>query len=924
MNKFVATLAIAALAVPAINADVVTSSPEPLLQNSTNVVITYHPNDAGSNKTLANLPASTQLYAHVGVITDKSSSDSDWKHAPTWCDNSAKYKLTYVGPNEYTLNIGNLSSYFGLSSTETVKKLAFVFRDANGDKQGKTSGNTDIFLTVASSDKPTLTTSYSPDRTTFRIGDEVTIKVVSTTVADLSISIANGATLATAKNSTTLTHTHKFTKENVGSMQFVCSNGGINTDKKRTVSVYDGVDAPYPGGKPVMGPVRNTDGSVTFCLAAPQISSAKLIGSWDGDSWSEDLAGQVMNACDYNGYRYYWATVDGLDADKQYFYYYLIDGSIRVADPYSKLVLDKNNDKYDGIDENWARGKMTLPSFPANCKSDLLTVYQEDMNDFEWASFDIPEHSSLYIYELLFRDFTGTEGANKGNGTVRDALAKLPYLRKLGINAIELMPIMEFNGNKSWGYNTNYYMAPDKIYGSPADYKEFINECHKYGIAVILDIVFNQCQDHPWYKMYGSDENPFINKTAPHDYSVLNDWNQDNPIVQQHWKDVLQYWLTEYNVDGFRFDLVKGLGDNSSYGSGTEAFNQSRINRMKTLHAAIQEVKPDGIHINEFLGGSSEEQQYAKDGQLVWTKLSDNAYAFAKGFGSNSQLHLFGSQTSTAVPWRNRITYAESHDEQRVAYLANKEGAASVKGSTDVIGKRLEQLAVQKLLAPGPKMIWQFEELANDENTKSGNDNNTGNKKVRWSDLDKPYVKHLYDTYVVLGNLRKDNPELFVNDRTYSQSGVSVGSISNMRTITLTYGDVEVIAFINPAVSGNAATVSVTPTKLTAANARLICASEGAAPVLTANGGKLEVSLAPNGYAVFAANTVTGVEDAIVGPDAPAYEVYGSVGEIVIVGEYRSAEVYNLQGMVIGRLTGLDRGIYVVNVDGTNHKVSVK
>ena len=185
-------------------------------------------------------------------------------------------------------------------------------------------------------------------------------------------------------------------------------------------------------------------------------------------------------------------------------------------------------------------------------------------------------------------------------------MEKIPYIKSLGVNAVELMPIMEFNGNNSWGYNTNFYMAPDKAYGSPKEYKDFIDECHRNGLAVILDIVFNQTDGlAPWYQMYPASSNPFYNATSPHGWSVLNDLNPGYALVEQHYKDVLQYWLREYNVDGFRFDLVKGLGDNGSYGSGTDGFNQSRVDRMKRLHAAIREVKPDAIHINEQIGRAS-------------------------------------------------------------------------------------------------------------------------------------------------------------------------------------------------------------------------------------------------------------------------------------------------------------------------------
>lgn len=217
------------------------------------------------------------------------------------------------------------------------------------------------------------------------------------------------------------------------------------------------------------------------------------------------------------------------------------------------------------------------------------------------------------------------------------------------------MPIMEFNGNNSWGYNTNFYMAPDKAYGSPTDYKDFIEECHRNGIAVILDIVFNQSDGlHPWYQMYSISSNPFYNQTAPHEYSVLNDWNQGNPLVQQQWTDALKYWLTEYNVDGFRFDLVKGLGDNDSYtiAGGTEQYNQSRVDRMKRLHAVIKSVKPDGIHINEDLAGSKEETALGEDGQMQWANINDASSQFTMGWDDgNNDIRRFLATDDGGRPW---------------------------------------------------------------------------------------------------------------------------------------------------------------------------------------------------------------------------------------------------------------------------------
>jgi len=103
------------------------------------------------------------------------------------------------------------------------------------------------------------------------------------------------------------------------------------------------------------------------------------------------------------------------------------------------------------------------------------------------------------------------------------AITKLDYLKTLGITAIELMPIQEFDGNNSWGYNPNLYFAPDKAYGTPDMYKKFIDECHKRGMAVLLDVVFNQSNGlHPFALLFWDSannrpaaNNPWMNPVAP-------------------------------------------------------------------------------------------------------------------------------------------------------------------------------------------------------------------------------------------------------------------------------------------------------------------------------------------------------------------------------------------------------------------------
>ena len=627
-------------------------SPDPLREDSENVWIYFYA-DQGS-KGLAGLPATAEVYAHTGVCTNL----GDWRYAPQWKDNAAKYKLEYVSPDVWRLFIGDIRGYYGITdASETVRRLAFVFRNADGTKEGKTAGGGDIFIDVL------------------------------------------GA-------------------------------GQENPPQSEA--------KPYPGGQPVMGSVRNADGSVTFCVAAPGKGSVEIIGSWDGYAQSEASAMYVDTA---DGIQYFWQTVPGLKEGETYLYYYLADGTISVGDPYARLVLDPDNDKY--IPESVFPD---LPAYPEGKVPDVcLAVYKSDINDYDWKVGDFKgvDKENLIIYELLLRDFTGTEGQARGDGTVRGAIEKIPYLKELGVNAVELLPITEFSGNISWGYNPNFYFAPDKAYGTPDDYKEFIDECHSQGIAVILDMVFNQSDwQHPWYRMYPAGSNPLYNATAPHAYSVLNDFNQGHPLVRKQWADCVRYWLEEYKVDGFRFDLVKGLGLNDSYAdagdAATNAFNQSRIDNMRAIQKAMDEVRPDAYFINENLAGAQEENAMAAFGQLNWSNLNHQGSQYAMGYQEDSGLDGFYA-TAWGRTWGSTVSYLESHDEQRLAYMQRKYGAAEVQ-QTKTAMKRLSCAAAQMLMTPGAHMIWQFSEMGNEENTKSDNGgNNTDPKTVCWSLLDNPY-----------------------------------------------------------------------------------------------------------------------------------------------------------------------------------------
>lgn len=904
----------------------VTYSPDPLTEDSENVVIYFHA-DQGS-KGLANLPESTAVYAHTGVITTSSSSDSDWKYAPDWSKNEDKYKMTYVSPNLYELKIGNIRKFYGITNnSERVTKLAFVFRNAAGNKTGKATGDKDIFVNVEVTGMLVSLTSDLEGTTVSDLNPTVNFTFTTTQPADeLWISI-NGNRVAETTNATELKTAYTFTE--VGSYNIYGNaklDGKIYSTNLKYTYVNASEEKEYPGGVPKMGSTANADGSVTFCIAAPLKMAAKLIGSWN-DYLADESS--LMYFQDYDGQRYFWKTIPDIDPERQYLYYFEIDGNYKVGDPYAKLVLDPQNDKYIS-----STVYPNLPAYPTDkVRNVWLAVYQGNINDYEWTDDDFvaPDKTNLVIYELLFRDFTGTEGKANGNGTVKLALEKLPYLKELGVNVIELLPINEFNGNISWGYNPNFYFAPDKAYGTPDDYKEFINACHENGIAVVLDLVFNQTDwQHPWYQMYPVGSNPFYNADAPHAYSVLNDINQGHPLIRQQWKDVVKYWMEEYHVDGYRFDLVKGLGDNDSYANNgdaaTNAYNASRIANMHAIQEAMNEINPDAYFINENLAGAQEENAMAAFGMLNWANVNNAGCQYAMGYSSDSNLNRMYA-VNDGRSWGSTVAYLESHDEERLAYKQITYGQALVKNDHRVACQRLGSAAAQMILVPGSHMIWQFSEMGNAQTTKNADGgNNVDPKIVNWDLLNDPDNKGLYDTYCRLINIRLGNPDLFAKEGTSFAMTCTANTWSKGRTILASSEDKELIAVINPNLDKEV-TVEVPFRSKNPNDYAIAVSSYASLPKYSVEAGT--VTVPANCFVVICSMNVTDVENIEASLGEGSLHAMGVNGQLIVTNAANGIEIYDINGMPLYRSAAesanveLSAGIYIVRSGAETAKVVV-
>lgn len=711
------------------------------------------------------------IYAHAGVITTLSTSSSDWKYVITpWPNgtnlslaNTAQNKLVSLGNNKWKLVISpSIRSYFNVPAGEVIQKLAFVFRSADGSKVGKTSTGGDIFYDVSPS---SLNVSITNPTENFIFADlNQSIPVtVSSLFADSTLLYVNGLKVAetsTNQISTSLTASDygRYLVKAVAKTASAMVADSFYYFVRPAIQVAD-----LPAGmKDGINYLSET--SVLLSLYAPLKQYAFVIG--DFNNWLPDENSYMKQTPD--GKRY-WVQIDNLVPGKEYIYQYLVDGNIRIGDPYADKVSDPWNDQYIT--------SSTYPNmlaYPAGKTQGIATVFQTAKQPYAWTStsFVPPANSDLIIYELLLRDFTAQH-------SFQSLIDTLGYLKRLGINAIELMPVSEFEGNLSWGYNPNYYCAVDKYYGPANDFKKLIDICHQNGIAVIMDVVYNHAfGTSPYVMLYWdaannrpSAESPFYNPIAKHDYNVGYDMNHESPDTRNYISHVLKYWLNEYHVDGYRFDLSKGFTQNNTLNNTTAwgNYDQSRINILSAYHDTIITTNPKAVLILEHFADNSEETVLASRDMMLWGNLNYNYSEAAKGVIANSNFN-WGSYLSRSWTKPNLVTFMESHDEERQMFNCISNGRVSGSYSIKDTATALTRAALTAtffLTIPGPKMIWQFGEQGYDYSiyyNAGGNPDRLASKPPRWDYMSKPKRLELYNIYSLLLKLRANNPLFTTTD----------------------------------------------------------------------------------------------------------------------------------------------------------------
>jgi len=707
-----------------------------------------------------------EVYAHTGVITNYSSQSSDWRYVKSgWGENTPETKLTRIGDDIYTIDITpSVRDYFGVPQNETIEQMAFVFRSAEpvGSEflVGRTETGGDIFIDVVEAGLNILFVEPESDPLVLGLNESFNVEVYANEATSVSLYLDN--VLLKEVDGNTLYDTITVIDFNTHWVKAVAHDALSSVADSFYYVVRPEIEiANLPDG------VRDginymADETVVLSLLAPDKEYIYVIG--DFNDWRLD--NNYFMKMTPNAGRF-WVQINGLVPGEEYGFQYFIDGQLRLADPYTDKVLDFNNDPYI-LEETYPN----LKEYPTGKTQGLVSVLQTAQAEYPWEvnSFSPPEPEDMIIYELLIRDFTDAHSYK----AVTDSL---DYLANLGINVLELMPVNEFEGNSSWGYNPSFYFAPDKYYGPKNELKRLIDECHKRGIAVVLDIVLNHSYDQsPLVQMYFDGNNPLpsnpwynpqSNFTNP-DAQWGNDFNHESLYTQNFVDSVNSYWMSEYRFDGFRFDFTKGFsntihGSNDPWGSN---YDSDRINILKRMMIQIRARNENAIVILEHLAENSEEKNLADFGMLMWGNLNYNYAEASMGY------HDGGKSDFSMISYQKRgwddphlVGYMESHDEERVMYKnvtwGNSGGWSYNISDTSVALDRIRLVSSFFYTIPGPKMVWQFGELGYDYSIDFNG--RLGEKPVRWDYYDDWRRNYNYNFIAALIDLRKSH-EVFRTD----------------------------------------------------------------------------------------------------------------------------------------------------------------
>ena len=716
-------------------------------------------------------------------------------------------QMTNQGGGIYTITI-TPENYYGLTTAQAnaATQIGMVFRNEDGSQELKDNGCADFIFPVGTVSINLTNPSSFP--VVINSGDNLSVSATISFQGSITVqgsyevffnnvSVATG-TCGFPTCSTTIPNiTENGIVRFVGSPTTSPDEGEISfevfvvtnvTEQALPAGVEDGINY---GSDPT---------KATLVLSAPGKEFIQVAGSFNNYT---PTSSDVMRRDPGTGK--YWLELTGLTPGQvETYQYWVFDtnpiagspGLVKTADPFSTLVLSPFDDPFIPSSSFAGLGSGGAYEYPAGQEREV-TVLQTGQTPYPWQvpNFVKPKKEDLVVYEVLIRDFDADRN-------YQNLIDRIDYFKDLNINAIHLMPVMEYEGNESWGYNTAFHMALDKYYGSPDKLKEFIDLCHQNGIAIILDVVLNHAFGrNPMVRMWMDDpdgdgwggpaaDSPYFNQFPTHSFNVGNDFNHQQPLVQEYTRRVIKQWVEEFNIDGFRWDLTKGFTQNCGNGTFdgnfgcTNQYQQDRVDVLRSYADYAWSLDETHYVIFEHLGNDNEEQQWANyrlnesvsKGVMMWGKMTDQYNQLTMGYNSDNNINRMG-HLSRGFNAPRLLGYPESHDEERLMYknvtFGNQSNSSHNVTNLNTALSRMSALGAVSLTIPGPKMIWHFGALGmensiytcpngtvNDESGTDGNCKLDTKPQPQWVEnwLGDPNRRQIYDDWARLIDLKINEP----------------------------------------------------------------------------------------------------------------------------------------------------------------------
>lgn len=468
--------------------------------------------------------------------------------------------------------------------------------------------------------------------------------------------------------------------------------------------------------------------SIEFNLFAPYNEKVSLVGSFS--DWEE-----VPMKKGKDGYfRVNVALKDGTYEYKfrvqSKSWFFEPDQWVDVTDPYAPDV--NGNSASENAIAQIKDGERIVDTY----------VWQNDAQP-------LPADHELVIYELHVSDFSGGEADEKARGRYKHVIEKLDYLSELGINAIELMPLKEYPGDYSWGYNPRHFFATETSYGTTAELKQLIDECHGRGIRVIVDGIYNHSEssapltqiDHDyWYHHEPRDPD---NNWGPEFNYEHYDENLETYPARKFIGEAVRFWVSEYHIDGIRYDAARQIANydfmhwvvqEAKQTAGSKPFYNVAEHIPETPSITNVDGPMDGCWHDSFYHCIVE---HICGDTFDLERLKDAIDAKRQGF----------------LGATNVVNYLTNHDHDRVlAELGDRQIL------DEAAFRRLRLGAALLMTAMGVPLIWMGEEFGEFKHK------TTDPSKIDWTLLGGDLNRGLFEYYKGLIALRKSNHALYTEN----------------------------------------------------------------------------------------------------------------------------------------------------------------